>query len=92
MISINYVILKILVRNVTNREFLQYFKNRTGDKLKLPKRESPAGIGRVGMSEIKIIIGLFWLLTLLVLSKHNYLIHENKQYKSCNLKLVKYKL
>ena len=25
-------------------------------------------------------------------SKHNYLIYKSKQYKSCNLKLVKYKL
>ena len=36
------------------------------------------------------------MLTLLVfqvvLSKHNYLIYENKQYKSCNLKLVKHTL
>ena len=43
-----------------------------------------------------VLNGLFWLLTLLVfqlaLSKHNYLIYENKQYKSCNLKLVKHKL
>ena len=37
-----------------NREFLQDLKNRAGDKLKLPKRESPAGIGRVGMSVMKI--------------------------------------
>ena len=33
-----------------NREFLQNFENRAGDKLKLSKRESPARIGRVGMS------------------------------------------
>ena len=33
-----------------SREFLQNFKNRAGDKLKLPKRKSPAGIGRLGMS------------------------------------------
>ena len=36
-----------------NREFLQNFKNRAdfNRELKLPKRESPAGIGRVGMFE-----------------------------------------
>ena len=43
-----------------------------------------------------VLNGLFWLLTLLVfqlvLSKHNYLIYENKQYKSCNLKPVKHKV
>ena len=33
-----------------NREFLQDFKNLAGGKLKLPKKESPAGIGRVCMS------------------------------------------
>ena len=32
------------------------------------------------------------MFTLLVLSKHNYLIYKNKQYKPCNLELVKYKL
>ena len=37
-------------------------------------------------------MGLFWLVTPLVYSKHNYLISKNKQYKSYNLKLVKYKL
>ena len=31
-------------------KFLQYFKNCAGYKLKLPKRETPAGIGRPGMS------------------------------------------
>ena len=31
------------------------FKNRAGNKLKLPKREFPAGIGRVGMS-VKLLI------------------------------------
>ena len=30
-------------------------------------------------SKKMIIIGLFWLLTLLVLSKHCYLIYKNKQ-------------
>ena len=49
-LSIIYVIWKILVYILKNREFLQNFKNRAGEKLKLPKRESPAGIGRVGMS------------------------------------------
>ena len=39
-----------------------------------------------------ITIGLFLLLTLLVLSKHNYLIYKNKQNKFCNLKFLKYKL
>ena len=33
-----------------NSEFLLDYANRAGDKLKLPKRESPAGIGRVCMS------------------------------------------
>ena len=39
-----------------------------------------------------ITIGLFLLLTLPVLSKHDYLIYKNKQNKFCNLKFLKYKL
>ena len=32
-------------------QFLQNIKNPAGDKLKLPKRQSPAGIGGLGMSD-----------------------------------------
>ena len=39
-----------------NREFLQNFKKRACDKLKLPKREFPALIGRVGMSAVLCIV------------------------------------
>ena len=35
---------------LTNQEFLQDFKNRAGDKLKLSKQESLVGIGGDGMS------------------------------------------
>jgi hypothetical protein len=35
----------------TNREFYVIFQNRAGDKIKPQKRESPAQIGRVGMSD-----------------------------------------
>ena len=45
-----YVILKILMCISKNSEFLKDYANRAGDKLKLPKWESPAGIGRVCMS------------------------------------------
>ena len=34
----------------TNREFYVIFQNRAGDKIKPQMRESPAQIGRVGMS------------------------------------------
>ena len=34
----------------TNREFYAIFQNRAGDKIKPQMRESPAQIGRVGMS------------------------------------------
>ena len=36
----------------TNREFYVIFQNRAGDKIKPQMRESPAQIGRVGMSVI----------------------------------------
>ena len=36
----------------TNREFYVIFQNRAGDKIKPQMRESPAQIGRVGMSAI----------------------------------------
>ena len=39
-----------------------------------------------------IIISLFWVFTLLVVSKHNYLIYKINKNKSCKLKLFKYKL
>ena len=35
----------------TNREFYAIFQNRAGDKIKPQMRESPAQIGRVGMSD-----------------------------------------
>ena len=50
-ISINYISFgKFSCIYLKNWEFLQNFKNRTRDKLNLPKRECPAGIVRVGMS------------------------------------------
>ena len=41
-----------------NRESLQNFKNHAGDKLKLPLRECPAGIGRIGISDCKMLENL----------------------------------
>ena len=43
----------------TNREFYVIFQNRAGDKIKPQMRESPAQIGRVGMSVTSVTnIGL----------------------------------
>ena len=43
-------------------EFLQRFKNRAGDKLKLPKWEPPAGIGRVDISDLFFLFDIFYYL------------------------------
>ena len=40
------------------QEILQDFKNCSGDKFKLPKQESPAGIRRAGMSVIDLSYNL----------------------------------
>ena len=49
IISVNYMSFKkflwIPILYLKNQEFLQNLKNRAGDKSKLPKWKSPAGIG-----------------------------------------------
>ena len=37
------------------------------------------------------MISFFWLLTFLVVSKHNYLIYKANKNKSCKFKLLKHK-
>ena len=47
-------------------------------------------VAAVKIEKLKAFVIKYYDIFRLVLSKHNYLIYKNKQYKFCNLKLVKH--